>query len=125
MPDAELVPASEAPVEMTERVQRIIWRSLGLKSARQIANETGLKPEQVLAAKRDLLDSVDVLTLQEKRAKLIVDLQDIAQRVQDDYDSAPYTAVPVIATRYSIDEQELFDLFNDALKSAAEKRDAR
>lgn len=76
--------------EIDERIERIVWRGLGIKSARQIAEEAGISPETVLRVKRELLESVDVLSIQEKRAKLTADLQDIAQRVQDDYDSSPW-----------------------------------
>lgn len=71
------------------RIERIVWQGLGRKSVRQIAEEAGISPEMVLRVKRDLMDSIDVLTIQEKRAKLLADLQDIAQRTQDDYDLAP------------------------------------
>lgn len=72
-----------------DRIEKIIWKNLGRKSARQIADEAGVSPEVVLRVKRELLESVDVLTIQEKRQKLLVDLQDMAQRAQDDYDRAP------------------------------------
>lgn len=76
--------------EIDERIERIVWRGLGIKSARQIAEEAGISPETVLRVKRELLESVDALSIQERRAKLTADLQDIAQRVQDDYDSSPW-----------------------------------
>lgn len=76
--------------DVDDRIEKLIWRGLGRKSARQIAEEAGVSPEVVLRVKRDLLESVDVLTTQEKKTKLVVDLQDIAQRVQDDYDKAPF-----------------------------------
>lgn len=76
--------------EVDSRVEGIIWKHLGRKSARQIAELSGVSPEVVLRVKRDLLESVDVLTVQEKRVKLMADLQDISQRAQDDYDSSPW-----------------------------------
>ena len=76
--------------EVDERIEKVIWKNLGRKSARQIADEAGVSPEVVLRVKRELLESVDVLTIQEKRQKLLVDLQDMAQRAQDDYDKAPF-----------------------------------
>lgn len=79
----------ETSVEITPRVEALVWKRLGIRSARQIAQEVGLKPEQVLAIKQKLLDDVDVLTVQQARQKLITDLRDIAQRTQDDYDAAP------------------------------------
>lgn len=72
------------------RIERIIWTSAGIKSARKVAEETGLKPEEVLRIRKEMLEGVDELTIQQSRQKLISDLQDIAQRTQDDYDDAPY-----------------------------------
>lgn len=76
--------------EIDERVERLVWRGLGIRSARQIAEEAGISPETVLKVKKQLLDGIDVLSIQERRAKLTADLQDIAQRAQDDYDSSPW-----------------------------------
>lgn len=76
--------------EVEERVNRLIWKGLGVKSVREIANETGLEPQEVLRRRDEILNSVDVLTVQQSRQKLVVTLREIAQQVQDDYDSAPY-----------------------------------
>lgn len=76
--------------DVDDRIRKIVWKGLGAKSVRQMSEETGLSPEQIFAVKRELLESVDVLTIQEKRQKLLVDLQDMAQRAQDDYDKAPF-----------------------------------
>ena len=79
---------SNDPVD--DRVERLVWKYLGVKSARQIADIAGVTPDVVLRVKRELLDSVDVLSIQEKRQKLLVDLQAMAQKAQDDYDSSPW-----------------------------------
>ena len=76
--------------EIDERIERIVWKGLGIRSARQIAEEAGVSPETVLRVKRDLLENIGVLSIQERRAKLTADLQDIAQRAQDDYDASPW-----------------------------------
>lgn len=76
-------------IEVDSRIERIIWRSAGIKSARQVAEETGISPEQVLRIRNELLNSVDELTIQQMRAKLLVDLQEIADVARDDYDSEP------------------------------------
>lgn len=73
-----------------ERVDRLIWKSIGVKSVRDIAKETGLTPEQVLRRKSELIDSVDVLTVQQSRQKLISDLRAIADKTRDDYEAAPF-----------------------------------
>ena len=80
----------EGDQEFDSRSDRIIWRSVGVKSVRQVAEELGLSPERVLRRKKELLEEIDVLTIQEKRAQLLVSLQDIADQTQRDYDSAPW-----------------------------------
>lgn len=80
----------ETPESDRTRIERLVWAGLGVKTARQIAEEIGIKPDEVLRIKRELLDSIDVLTIAEKRAKLVVDLQAIAAKTQEDYDSSPY-----------------------------------
>lgn len=62
-----------------ERVDRLIWKYIGVKSVRDIAKETGLTPEQVLRRKSELIDSVDVLTVQQKRTKILISLERLAQ----------------------------------------------
>lgn len=80
----------ETPEGDRTRVERLVWAGLGVKTARQIAEEIGIKPDEVLRIKRELLDSIDVLTIAEKRAKLVVDLQAIAAKTQEDYDNSPF-----------------------------------
>lgn len=70
-------------IEIDPRLEKIVWRSLGVKSVRQIAEETGLNPEQIFAVKREMLDAVDVLTIQERRAKILVALEQLAQDALD------------------------------------------
>lgn len=89
MKDDEEPESAEVSLRDQARIERIVWAGLGVKSARQISEEAGIPPDEVLRIKRELLDSVDVLTIAEKRLKLIVDLQDISRKVQDDYDKSP------------------------------------
>lgn len=77
-------------MEIEPRLEKIVWKSLGVKSVRQISEETGLAPEQIFAIKREVLDAVDVLTVQEKKQKLLVTLEEIAQTTQEDYANAPW-----------------------------------
>lgn len=87
---------SEATKEVAEvevdqdRVDRTIWKGLGVKSVRVIADEAGIKPEEVLRRKNELLDEVDVLTIQEKRQKLVIQLQQVAHQTQQDYEASPW-----------------------------------
>lgn len=69
--------------ELDERTQRVIWRGLGVKSARQIAEETGLQPEDVLRIKNSLLEDVDILTINQRRQKVLINLETMAQDAQD------------------------------------------
>lgn len=77
-------------MEIDPRVERLVWKGLGLKTVRQIAEETGLQPEQIFAIKRDLFESVDSLTVEQKKQKLIVMLEEIAHDTKEDYDKAPF-----------------------------------
>jgi hypothetical protein len=86
----ELTLASTPPIIDQDRVDRIIWRTMGVKSAREVAKETGLDPAEVLRRRNELLDGVDDLTIKQAKQKLIADLGDIASRAQDDYENAPW-----------------------------------
>lgn len=77
-------------IEIDPRIERIIWKGLGLKNVRQLAEETGLQPDQIYALKRELYESVDVLTTQQKKHRLMVTLEEIAQQTQKDYADAPF-----------------------------------
>jgi uncharacterized protein (DUF433 family) len=72
------------------RMDTLIWRHAGVKSARATAEELGIKPEEVLRRRKDLLDSVDDLTIKQAKQKLIADLQGIAQSTKEDYEDAPW-----------------------------------
>lgn len=63
----------------TERVDRLIMKNVGVKPVSYIAKLTGLKPEEVLRRKAQLLEEIDVLTVQQKRQKLLINLEEIAQ----------------------------------------------
>lgn len=76
-------------IEIDERIDRLIWRSIGRRSLRQVAEETGVPLDQLAFRRTELLDSIDDLTIQQKRAKLLVDLQEIADKARDDYDDEP------------------------------------
>ena len=36
-------------MEIDPRLERLVWKSLGLKTVRQIAEETGLTPDAIFA----------------------------------------------------------------------------
>lgn len=85
--------------DVDDRIRKIVWRGLGTKSVRQMSEETGLTPEQIFAVKRDLLSAVDVLTVQQKRQKILIMLEDMAHealeragRSTDEFSAGHYNA---------------------------------
>lgn len=69
--------------ELDDRLERLIWRRLGKKSSRQIAEEIGVPPEQVLRWKNEMLEGVDELSIAHRRMKLIADLQEVSDKARD------------------------------------------
>lgn len=76
--------------ENQERIDSAIWKGLGTKSVRAIAEEVGLTPDEVLKRKNELRDEIDVLTVQEKRQKILIDLEEMSAKLRGDYDNAPF-----------------------------------
>lgn len=74
---------------LDERTQRVIWRALGTKSAKQIAEETGITPEDVLRIKNEMLEAVDVLTISQRRQKVMIQLETLANEAHEQATSAP------------------------------------
>lgn len=77
-----------------DRIDRVIWRGIGVRSVRQIAEEAGIKPEEVLRRKGELLDEIDVLSVAEKRVRIMAELDGMARdareraaRVSDEFAS--------------------------------------
>lgn len=66
-----------------ERIDRVIWRGIGVKSVRLIAEEAGIKPEEVLRRKNELLEEVDVLTINEKRSRILAELDEMARSARE------------------------------------------
>lgn len=66
-----------------ERVDSIIWKHIGLKSVREIAELCGIKPEAVLRRKNELLDEIDVLSIAEKEARILVELDGMARDARE------------------------------------------
>lgn len=55
-------------------------------NAREVAEKTGLSPIQALAARKQVLDTVDPLTINEWRTKLLLDLQKLSDDARDAFD---------------------------------------
>lgn len=70
-------------IELDDRTEKLIWRRLGKKSSRQIAEEIGAPPELVLRWKNEMLEGVDELSIAHRRMKLIADLQEVSDKARD------------------------------------------
>lgn len=93
------------------RIERTVWRNLGVKSVREIAEEAGIKPDQVLRIKNEMLSGIDVLTIDEMRAKAIADLNELAIKARemvdaglDDRALAPLLSASTQATKTVLNE---------------------
>lgn len=75
--------SDEVAVPDPNRVTKYIWRNIGKRSAREMAQELGVSPEEILRAKRELVEEVDDLTLQVQKAKLVATLQELADDAQE------------------------------------------
>lgn len=71
-----------------ERADRLIMRHVGRKPVSEIAQMAGMKPEEVLRRKSDLINSIDVLTVQEKRAKIMYELDELAANARERAENA-------------------------------------
>lgn len=65
------------------RIESYIYKHIGKKSAREMATDLGVQPEQILAIKREMVDSVDELTIAIQKAKLLRSLQELAEDAQE------------------------------------------
>ena len=66
-----------------DRIDRVIWRGIGVRSVRQISEEAGIKPEEVLRRKGELLDEIDVLSVAEKRVRIMAELDGMARDARE------------------------------------------
>lgn len=158
-----------------QRIQRHVLKHIGKKNAREMAAELGVSPEEILRAKREIVESVDEISIQVQKMRLLTTLQELADDAQERSRSISSeffagtvnasvgaiktllvelnrtsksdqeaisalnmlrvreltsllvdvveSAVPIVAERYDLDEDELFDIFNERLEDAARKRD--
>lgn len=74
--------------ESMDRADAIIMRHVGRKPVSEIAQMAGMKPEEVLRRKSDLINSIDVLTVQEKRAKIMYELDELAANARERAENA-------------------------------------
>lgn len=62
-----------------DRLDKVIRRYAGIKSARQIADLTGYTPDEVIRRRNALVDSIDELSLQAQMSFILSELQDTAR----------------------------------------------
>lgn len=85
----EIEPSQNQEVAVTtqKEVDGYLLRYIGRKSVNQIAQEVGMKPHEVRNRVTELLDNIDVLTVQQQRAQLLITLRQIGDRAMDALDS--------------------------------------
>lgn len=70
----------EVAVTTQKEVDGYLLRHIGRKSVNQIAQEVGMKPHEVRNRVTELLDNIDVLTIQQERAQLLITLRHLADK---------------------------------------------
>lgn len=70
-------------IDIDERTLKLIWRSIGVKPATQVAKETGLLPDQILRIRQRMREEIDVLTIEEKQFKILNELEDLKTDIRN------------------------------------------
>ena len=70
-------------VDNSARVDKIIWRNMGLRPVVEIAELAGVEPPVVLRRYWELMESIDALTVEQKRVRLLVELEGMARDARD------------------------------------------
>lgn len=70
-------------IAVDDRIEAYVWRNIGKESAREMAKNLGVTPDQVLQVKRDMVDSIDEITIQVQKAKLLRSLQELADDARE------------------------------------------
>lgn len=74
---------SDIEISDDTRIERYIWKQIGKKTAREMAADLGVSPDDILRVKMTMVDSVDELTIQVQRAKLLQTLQTLSDDAQE------------------------------------------
>lgn len=72
----------------SERTRDLIWKRMGVKNAREISKEVGVPVDEVIRIRNEMLDSVDALSVQQERQRLIIELKGIAQDAREAADGS-------------------------------------
>lgn len=75
--------SEEVELQDQDRIDSVIWRYVGVKSTREIADIAGVSPAEVLRRTNELIDSVDALSIQQKRQKLLIELDGMARDARE------------------------------------------
>lgn len=95
-------------VDMTVSVyEDRLWELVGTRTPKQIADELGLPPAEVVRRTREMLESVDILTIEQQRQKLMIDVGRIARKAEEAFDN-------------SLDERNKSGLLNSAVNAQKE-----
>ena len=105
--EVDLVWLEEDQDARDPRVERAIWRDLGVKSVTIIAREQGMTPDEVFRIKKRLFESLDVLSLEERRMKILVQMEEIANYAFE-------------AAQHVEEERSLAGLLNSAVNAQKE-----
>lgn len=69
------------------RIESYIYKHIGKKSAREMATDLGVNPEEIIRIKNEILNSVDVLTVEVQKLKLMRSMQEIADSAKEAADN--------------------------------------
>lgn len=70
----------------SEEVDRMLLRKVGVQSTAEIARELGVGPLEVRKRVNELLESIDVLTVQQERTRLLIELRALVNRATERLD---------------------------------------
>lgn len=62
-----------------ERIDKVIWRNADVKPVKWIADQINKKPDYVLRRKRELMEGIDSLEVQQARYRLISELNGMSR----------------------------------------------
>ena len=72
-----------------DAISRYVWKRIGKESARDMAKALGVTPDEILRVKRELAESIDEISIQVQKARLMRTLQEIADDAKDEFETAP------------------------------------
>lgn len=67
----------------TNAADKLVMKHVGKKSAREIAELTGMDENWVLRRKNELLEEIDVLTHDQLVQKILIELREVAEKAND------------------------------------------